>query len=327
MLIEQKQKQGQTMTREKSKRKLDGILFTSDWKGHLYEWDIDNQELVKSYTDIGCSTGIQYITSVNNGEFLFIGCFGGYFKQLSVKHKMIIKDYGRIYQEDISSIAISLDGENLFVSDVFGNLKQYSVKRQFMVKDYGIVHENGIISMITTIFGPFQYTGGKNGDLKKWHIATKEIVHEWKKAHSNGCGGVYSMVETNCGEFLFTSGFKNLKKWSIEQNSQVQDIKIAHFTSISAMAVSDTHLFTSDIDGYLKKWTLENFTKDAAECMGKVHKRSINSICVSKNGKYQFTSDNIGNLKQWCLPSIELKKNYGQVHDSEIFSIVSTISI
>ena len=51
---------------------------------------------------------------------------------------------------------------------------------------------------------------------------------------------------------------------------------------------------------------------------GKIHKDQIFSITATNDGRYLFTSDYDGNLKQWDIKQKKLKKDFGKIHSCGI---------
>jgi WD40 repeat protein len=61
---------------------------------------------------------------------------------------------------------------------------------------------------------------------------------------------------------------------------------------------------------------------DVPKMFGKLHDNPIKSICLSENFKYLFTSDTTGCIKKYDFSKKTLIKNFGQVHNARIVSIV-----
>lgn len=79
----------------------------------------------------------------------------------------------------------------------------------------------------------------------------------------------------------------------------------------------------SDETGYIKQFDLYDSQLVEDE---KIHDGIIYSMELSKDGKYLFTSDSEGNLKQWDVRNqIKLLKDWGQIHENPIHSIVISV--
>jgi WD40 repeat protein len=61
---------------------------------------------------------------------------------------------------------------------------------------------------------------------------------------------------------------------------------------------------------------------DVPKIFGKLHDNPIKSICLSENFRYLFTSDITGCIKQFDFSKKILIKDFGQVHNARIVSIV-----
>ena len=56
----------------------------------------------------------------------------------------------------------------------------------------------------------------------------------------------------------------------------------------------DQMLFTSDHGGYVKQWKITDEGLVLIKDYGRIHQHNINSIAITKNGEYLYTSDNSG---------------------------------
>jgi len=72
--------------------------------------------------------------------------------------------------------------------------------------------------------------------------------------------------------------------------------------------------------GNMNEWNIED--GELIKNWGEIHQTEyIDSIVVSRDNKYLFTSDHYGNLKQWSIEKKEIIYNFGKVHSGEIHSI------
>ena len=86
-------------------------------------------------------------------------------------------------------------------------------------------------------------------------------------------------------------------------------------------ATSDNqYLFTSDGDGHLKQWSINQ--KKLHKDYGKIHQAYIISIVITNDNHYLFTSDLEGNLKQWDIKAEKLHKDHEKIHSDSIRSMV-----
>ena len=120
-----------------------------------------------------------------------------------------------------------------------------------------------------------------------------------------------------------------IKQWKIPKVTNddtsvnlAHEINDGHFCDVRSMTTTGNNLFTSDIKGNLKQWTIAGNTVLLKE-WEKPHDLIL-SIDATEDGQFLFTSDGYGNLKQFDIASGELTYDYEKVHDSAIRKIKAT---
>lgn len=81
-------------------------------------------------------------------------------------------------------------------------------------------------------------------------------------------------------------------------------------------------LFTSELDGTLKKWSLKSLS--LIQSFSQAHDTAICSMALTSDDNSLFTSDTSGCLKFWSVKKLTVLKNYGVVHSNSIYSITLT---
>ena len=77
-------------------------------------------------------------------------------------------------------------------------------------------------------------------------------------------------------------------------------------------------------EGKLKQWTINDKSIDLLKIYDEPHAGVINSITITKDNKFLFTSDDIGYQKQWSIQQRSLLKHYGKIHIEGIDSMITT---
>jgi WD40 repeat protein len=104
---------------------------------------------------------IKSIAITSDDKYLWTSDFeeNSHFKQFSVRHGQMIKDYGAIFQRGVRSIITTPDKKYIFAASYEGYLKQISPKSQEVVHDYGKIHTGSITCLETTRDSKWLITG------------------------------------------------------------------------------------------------------------------------------------------------------------------------
>ena len=71
-------------------------LFTGSFDGHIKQWSVDNNLLLKDYGKV--HNGWIYCSAITpDGLYLFTGGDNRHLKQWSINHQTLWKDYGCIH--------------------------------------------------------------------------------------------------------------------------------------------------------------------------------------------------------------------------------------
>ena len=74
--------------------------------------------------------------------YFYIGIEAGHLRQYSTASENVTRNYNKIMEGDIYSLAVTKNKPNLFVSDSCGNLKQICLASHRVKKDYGKIHKS-----------------------------------------------------------------------------------------------------------------------------------------------------------------------------------------
>ena len=121
---------GQVHEKKASAMACSGVyVFSSETQGHLFQWDIGEQALVKKYenahnTEIKC-----LVVDLKNNGF-WTGDASGYVKSWSIDDRAVVRDYKGVCAMEVRSMVITGDSEFVFIGDSVGGLFQISVADQ-----------------------------------------------------------------------------------------------------------------------------------------------------------------------------------------------------
>ena len=248
----------------------DQYLFTADIDGSLKQFSIQTGTLIKEYEKV--SYGI--ITSIKctrNNKFMFICDDVGHLKEFSIPEKRQLVDFGEVHFGAIKSIIISHNDQYLYSSDSNGDLKRFTIKKIKEVIDWGKVHGSWVHQIAATLDDKYLFTTSNKGNLRQFQIndATNHItkqrdpVNDFGRIHEDE---IHSIKISCDNKFLVTSDIRGyVKQFDIEKANLFKDFGRVHDAPIKAIEiVQDAQdpkrhwLFTSDINGNLKKFLLES---------------------------------------------------------------------
>lgn len=269
---------------------------------------------------------------------LYIGGNDGSQKKINIKTGNIITDLGIAHEGQVKVVTRSHDNQFIFTGDSAGYLKQWksytnfdnpldsktdNVQKELLIKDFGHIHENGIIAMAVTYDNSMLFTCDEKSFIKVWDIEEGKIIRNLGKKHDFSIGSIALSYDD---EYLFTGDkFGFLKQWSVESYRISKNYGKAHDYAICSICVSmdSRWQFSSELGGVVKAFNIPN--KELAFNFGVVH-HEINSITTTNDGYYLFTSDNLGNLKQWWTKNdgVELVGDFERAHKHAITNIVAS---
>jgi DNA-binding beta-propeller fold protein YncE len=108
------------------------VFVSGTWE--LEQWHIKTHTRVKKY--IFNSQNKSVATTFDN-KHVFVGLQDGSLWQICVKGQTVIRDYGKILEFGITSIAVTRDGQFLVVAGHGAYLAKISIGRGEIVKNFG----------------------------------------------------------------------------------------------------------------------------------------------------------------------------------------------
>lgn len=158
--------------------------------------------------------------------------------------------------------------------------------------------------------------------MRQWFIEKCSIAHDWGKISENP---IKSSTISPCGSYILTGDDKGvIIQWDLEYKRSYRNWGHIHNGSILTLAITkdSRHLFSTE-SGCMKLSDIS--TGRCAKDFGTAHESGwIFSSAVGPDGKYLFTADNTGRVKQWCCKNWILKKSWGKIHNGRIKSMVVT---
>lgn len=176
-------------------------LFMASNDGHLRQWSISNQTIVRDWGKIFNNEFSKKFKLTSDGAYLFtIGC-DRILRQFSIEDKFY-KDWNCINTESINSVLISPDSKYLFINGVNDIIKQYCIKTQVFMKEWLIPNINNQrianpgINYLGTDFstdvyslfikGSFLYAINQNGFLYKYSLKRQSCVKKFGRVINEG---------------------------------------------------------------------------------------------------------------------------------------------
>jgi WD40 repeat protein len=118
---------------------------------------------------------------------LFASDEGGNLTQFDIETARLVKNFGKVHEGGINSMALTKNNEFLFTADKYGNLKQFSVPDSTLVNDLPKIHKAIIYSigkfqcnlksLVTTWDDEFLFTSDSDGVLKQWYVNEKRVTY------------------------------------------------------------------------------------------------------------------------------------------------------
>lgn len=257
-------------------------------------------------------------------DYVLTGDTCGYIKEWSIESRKQLKNWGKIHQEWVGSIAITKDGKYIFTGGYDGYLKQWLIDdSKQLYKDWGKVHEAGIWSMLISPNNQQIFTADGKGQLNQWVISTQKLHKKWGIIHKNG---IWSMAITPDSIYLFIGDREGYQEqWVISNSTLLKNWGEIHGEWICSITITPDGrtLFIGGDNGNLKEFEI---CKYGSNCLnwGKVHNDWISCMIVSPDGSKLFLGGKDGNLQQINLLERKIEYNWGTINEDMIKSIIIT---
>jgi WD40 repeat protein len=291
-------------------------LYIGDKSGYMTKVSIDHQTVSQKIGYVHNETIFAMAISEDD-KYLFTGDCEGILKQTLLEDSSLAKNYGRICDAEIKAIAVC--GDNLFVADFYGSMKQISISEHIVLKNYGKIHKSAIWSMCCTRNGEYLYTSDAYGYLQQYSIKSQSMVKNFGYIHD---AGIRAIVTSWDNKWLFTADRQgNLKQFSVKDKIVVKEYGKVMEDEILDMASSPSFVFVTSITGGMKQFNIE--TQTMVQDFGKIHDGYVLAISVTPNGQILFTSDDLGNLKQFRIND-EWVEKVSAMNQSEVFEVIES---
>lgn len=108
----------------------------------------------KVYSMVSSTDSHELFFGDSNGHIFMVGC--------DEEHKSV-RDFGKIHETTILSIAAPANSTSIFTSDISGILKEVSIVRGEVLYDFNNLHKSGISTVLSSPDGIFLFTADEKG--------------------------------------------------------------------------------------------------------------------------------------------------------------------
>jgi hypothetical protein len=119
------------------------LIFASYWaseaKKILIEHRVDDKDFFEGYF-----RNINAIKITTDGKKMLLGHDRGHLKLISLTGGELLKDFGKVFDDEITGIVIKSDKKFFFTSSISGELKQWNYKGT-LIGDYGRIAKGTFI--------------------------------------------------------------------------------------------------------------------------------------------------------------------------------------
>jgi len=174
-------------------------FFVSNEFGHLKQFDLTNQTLVKDYGVVH-SDSLSAMAITNDGKWLYTTSISGEMKKWNISKQSVEKDFGTIYQKEnnwIFTVDSTPDSQQVLITSsnwTLGLMQSWSVKEDKMLYDFKKVFPNhSFRSVKTTSDSKHVFAGSDRGFLKMYEIDSGRLVKDF--------GEIFDAEQLNNGVF------------------------------------------------------------------------------------------------------------------------------
>ncbi|CAO3676248.1 unnamed protein product [Rhizopus stolonifer] len=109
---------------------------------------------------------------------------------------------------------------------------------------------------------------------------------------------------------------KTIKKWNVKTGECLATLE-GHTDFIKALILVGDSLYSGSSDCFLRRWNTLTL-----ECTGteKKHKRPIESLAVSMEGKFIYSASSDGTMLKWDTETMQIQKTYTG-HETSIYCV------
>jgi WD40 repeat protein len=163
------------------------------------------------------------VVTTFDGKHAFVGLFDGTLYQICIDSQKVIKNYGKIHDTAINSMAVSRDNKFLITGGFDQRILKISIPNQKVVKQF-----RKIMNYYTKTIhlGPGDeslFVFDCEGNLKLIELTDGTTVHDFGRVYNGEVLGLEQSLVTRDGEHLFTSIDQELKQWSVRGRAPLRD--------------------------------------------------------------------------------------------------------
>lgn len=295
-------------------------FFIGDRSGNVSQFSIKTRKLIKTFIAEEHSesymlkeSGVTDLCCTADSQFLFIADEKGYLKQVSIKERVIVKNYGRLtnsHRTYISALSISPNSKYLQTGDIDGYVKQFNVGKMTKDGDYTKIHDREVVSICIKKNSDLCFTIDTLGIMNCIVLRDKVIQFQ---LNMNLDEGICRMSSVEDDQFIMTSEgnihcYPSYPKELVDKEQFYQKHSTDnthHFGAnrmelITALDCSvDNKLFVGYDHGKVQEYDMES--GELLKDYGKINKERIVAVKCLYNKKFLFSIDDKGNMNQFDL--------------------------
>ena len=260
-------------------------------------WDFQTKELLDTIQE---NNQIRSIAISPDGQTLVSGSKNGTVKVWDFKTRKATKNF-QGHTKTIRSMIISSDGKTLITGSRDKTIKIWNLQTGELKQEF-TNHKSSILSLALSPDDKTLISGSFNGRIKIYNLETGQVENQFFKYNQ----WVTSLALTQDGKTLISgsadkSGDGSIQIWNLETlDSSKEPIIINHESSIYSLTITqdDINLITGSSDGSIK---IVNLQTREIEKELQQHKRPINSLVISPNGKSLISGNGYCRVNIWQI--------------------------
>jgi len=204
-------------------------LFCGGFPGIVKKYSLESNKMVldlgQVFDDLNPQvhkpeSAIWTMKTTPDNKSLFVSNEYGHLKQFSVEDGSLVKDYGIVHSDSLSSLDITADGQWLFTSSISGEFKKWSVAEQKLVKDFGVIYpkdNNWIFAITSSPDSKNVFVSSSNwtlGVMSEWSVDQEKMTRDFGTVFPTH--SFRSLVVTKDGKHVFAASDQGtLKEFSV----------------------------------------------------------------------------------------------------------------
>lgn len=285
------------------------ILYLGDPFGKVLNFSINERKSTKDYGDL-MDYSISAVATTSDRKYIFMGDEKGSLSQIDLDNGHLLREYPKLHRGKLKNMVITHDDQFIFTGDLnYGYIKQMSIAKMVLVKNYGPIMVKGIHSMLACPDNLFIYVGGFAGQLKRIGIGDESVSEDMGVIHK---GPISAMAVSIDGKYLYTGSWDKTVKRVSTFDWTVKDYGPLMSNEIHSLEITKNNEFL--LIGETLKLKMfwikeEKMIKD----FGRVHENPDWRLILGNDGKFFYTSDGGGYLKQWDTKSRTMVRDFDKI--------------